>query len=178
MLPPLQSGDPSFDVTRVSFNEIDFDIPPLGVAYTDLGYLQSDPDYPVLHVTRGLTDSLIIQVTPARRHEHQPDRARVWVFIDYNRSGTFTADETLISGEAFYNDQAFRTLLSIANNASLGYMRMRIAVAAYEDIADGTNPYTGVPADKDGHTLDFLLFVDEHVNPTDIAVAQIVSPRS
>ena len=175
---PSQSGDPSFDVTRVSFNEIDLDMPPLQRGLTVLGtYNVATRDYPVLHVTRGLTDSLILEVTPANA-ENQRERCKVWVFIDYNRSGTFTADETLISGEAFYNDQAFRTLLSIANNASLGYMRMRIAVAAYEDIADGTNPYTGVPADKDGHTLDFLLFVDEHVNPTDIAVAQIVSPRS
>ena len=55
-------GDPSFDITRVSFNEIDYETPQQGRGYTNLGSY-ADPDYPVLHVTRGTSASLFVQVT-------------------------------------------------------------------------------------------------------------------
>lgn len=174
---PQASGHPSFDVTRVSYNEIDFELPPLGRGLTNLA-MYNDPDYPVLHVTRGTTDSLFIQVTPLDATQ-QTSRCKAWVFIDFDRNGTFSPDEEVVSGETFYDASIFSSIVTIAPNASYGYMRMRVAVGNYNDFNNEPNsPVLGIPSDKDGHTIDFLLFVDPEVVDHDIAVTQIVSPRS
>ena len=124
---------PSFDVTRVSFNEIDLDIPPLGRGNTDLtSYGSSSPEYPTLHLTRGTTDSLILEVTPLDP-EARYVRYRAWCFIDFDRSGTFSNDEIVVNGETFYGNEIMKHVANISNNASYGYMRMRIVVGLYSD---------------------------------------------
>lgn len=174
---PVGSNNPSFDVTRVSFNEIDFDLPPLGRGLTELASY-SAPDYPVLHVMRGTSDSLLVQVTPLDASQ-QSSRCKIWAYIDFDRSGTFSSDEEVVSGATFYDYDLFSSLVTIPNSASYGYMRMRIAVGSYNDFnTEGYSPTYGIPADKNGHTLDFLLYVDPEPVTNDIAVTQIVSPRS
>ncbi len=174
---PQCSSNPSFDVTRVSYNEIDFDLPPLGRGLTDLASYAA-PDYPVLHVTRGTTDSLIIGVMPLDASQLR-NRYNAWAYIDFDRSGTFTADEKVVNGVTFYDEQLCVNQVTIPQTASYGYMRMRIAVGSYNSTnITGFDPVGGIPADKDGHTLEFLLFVDEEVPTHDIAVTQVVAPRS
>ncbi len=174
---PSGSSNPSFDVTRVSFNEIDFDLPPLGRGLTDMASY-ANPDYPVLHITRGTADTLFVAVTPLDASQLR-NRYKAWAYIDYDRSGTFSSDEEVMSAETFYDDQTATAFVTIPNNASYGYMRMRVAVGSYSSVnIEGFAPTGGIPADKDGHTLDFLLFVDADAPSTDIAVTQIVSPRS
>ena len=174
---PQGSSSPSFDVTRVSYNEIDFDLPPLGRGLTDLATYVA-PDYPVLHVTRGTSDSLIIGVTPLDGSQLR-NRYNAWAYIDFDRNGVFSADEKVVSGVTFYDEQLCVNLVSIPTTASYGYMRMRIAVGSYNSTnISGFDPVGGIPSDKDGHTLDFLIFVDAAAPDHDIAVTQIVSPRS
>ncbi len=174
---PTGSGNPSFDVTRVSFNEIDLVMPPLGRGLSNMAAYNS-PEYPVVHVTKGTVDSLIVEVTPLDATS-QSVRCKIWTYIDFDRNGVFTNNERLVSGETFYDNQAFATQIAIANDASYGYMRMRIAVGTQASFPDTTdNPNSGIPSNKDGHTLDFLLFVDAEPLATDIAVTQIVAPRS
>lgn len=175
-------NSPSFDITRVSFNEIDFDLPPLGRGLTDVATYDiatsNNPECPVLHVTRGTSDSLIVEVTPVDA-DSRFVRCRYWAFIDFDRSGTFTADEVVVNGDDFYSDQIVSKLVSISNNASYGYMRMRIAVGLYSDFpASAATPYGGIPNDKDGHNIDFMIFVNAEAPATDLAVTQIVNPRS
>lgn len=168
---------PTFDITRVSFNELDFECPPLGRGLTDLATYAS-PDYPVVHVTKGLTDSLIVQVTPLDGTA-QADRVRIWAYIDFNRDGYFTGSEELVSGDAFYDNTTFSTAITIDPNASYGYMRMRVVVGAYSDFITPSDTISyGVPENKNGHNFDVLLFVDAETPATDIAVTQIVAPRS
>ncbi len=176
---PSKPGNPSFDITRVSFNEIDFECPPLGRGLTELASPFADPDYPVVHVSRGLNDSLIVQVTPLDATA-QTERVKIWVYIDFDRNGIFTSNETLVNGDAFYDNTTFGTTLTISDDASYGYMRMRIAVGSYADFSSGTPSFVngGIPSDKDGHNMDFLLFVDPNPPATDLAVTQIISPRS
>ena len=172
-------GDPSFDITRVSFNEIDYETPQQGRGYTNLGSY-ADPDYPVLHVTRGLSDSIIVEVTPLDGSA-QSDRVIGWVYIDYNRNGIFepSAGEAVVNGTTFYDREILRDYITIPNTATPGYMRMRVAVASYVDYSGSTDgPVGGVAADKNGHAIDFLLFVDPDALSNDIAVTQIVEPRS
>lgn len=164
------ADDTKFDITRVSFNGIDFNIPPLNRSYTNLADF-SDPDYPVLHVKRGTTDSIFIDITemhidPAAEHF----RCRATVGIDFDRSGLFgdnaSCNELIADGSVFYSDSTFATLVTIPECASYGYMRMRVKVMEYDDNA------------TTGHIIDFLLIVDESGPVQDIGVTQIVAPRS
>lgn len=174
---PTKPSHPSFDITRVSFNEIDFEIPALGRGMNNLA-LYANPDYPVTHVQRGMTDSLIVQVTSLNATD-LANRCKIWVMIDFDRSGTFSNDEILVNGDVFYDNEIFRSLLTIAPSASYGYMRMRVVVGSNDDFALATTvPTGGVPADKNGHNIDFMLFVDAQPAATDLAITQIVAPRS
>lgn len=161
--------DTKFDITRVAFNGIDLDIPPLNRTYTNLADY-SNPDYPVLHVTRGTTDSIIIQVTQLDVTEPH-FRCTGTVHIDYNRDGLFdpvlsSCNELVLGPVVFYSDSTLASVLTIPTCASLGYMRMRVSVQSSTLNA------------HDGHVLDLLLFVDEQAPSTDLAITQIVSPRS
>ncbi|MBR1549328.1 MAG: T9SS type A sorting domain-containing protein [Bacteroidales bacterium] len=173
----LASGNPSFDITRVSFNEIDYETPQQGRGYTNLGSY-NDPDYPVLHVSRGLSDSIIVEVTPLDGNA-QSARVSGWVYIDFNRNGTFEVSEAVVSEAIFYDREALRDVITIPATATPGYMRMRVAVGSYADF-NGVpgGPVGGIPSDKNGHAIDFLLFVDPDAPQNDIAVTQIVGPRS
>ena len=161
------SDDTKFDITRVSFNGIDLQIPQLNRQYTDLASYNS-PDYPVLHVTRGTTDSILIQVSPLDPMA-QTFRCRGTVAIDYNRDGLFntsgTCNEVHLNAVPFYGDSLLSTVITIPDCASLGYMRMRVKVMGY------------APESTEGHIIDFLLFVDEEAPDNDLAITQIVSPR-
>ena len=169
---------PTFDITRASFNEFDFDCPALGRGVTNLASF-SAPDYPVVHVNRGLADSLIVQVTPLDGNA-QSERVLIWALIDFDRNGLFEPEkgEAVISGASFYDDATFAGLVRISNNASYGYMRMRIAVGSYADFSGGFAPTEGFPSSSSGHFIDFLLHVDPEPPTTDLAVTQIVAPRS
>lgn len=172
--PSYFNGYPSaeytrFDITRVSFSGIDFDIPPLNRAYSDMADY-AGPEYPVLHVTRGHTDSLIVDLSPLDMNE-QNFRVRATVAIDYNRDGLFTnstssCPEVLADADPFYIDSPYRMLITIPECASLGYMRMRIKMMGYNDES------------VEGHIMDFMLFVDDEKPTTDLAVTQIVTPRN
>ena len=182
---PQKPASPSFDITRVSFNEFDFECPQLGRGLTDLATAPSwpnpTPDYPVVHVSRGLSDSLIVQVTPLDGTA-QSERVMIWVWIDFNRNGLFEVGEgeQLVAGVPFYDNATFSSMISIPNTASYGYMRMRIAVGSYADFSNTTTALNNgsIPSDKDGHNIDVLLFVDSEPPATDLAITQIVSPRS
>lgn len=170
-------SSPSFDITRVSFSEIDFECPPLGRGLTDLASYNS-PDYPAVHVSRGLTDTLFVQVTPLDASA-QRERVKIWTYIDFNRDGNFSANEKLVDGDVFYDDATYSAPITISNTASFGYMRMRLVVGSNDDVNTlGDTISYGVPTNKSGHNMDFLLFVDAEPPAVDLAVTQIVSPRS
>lgn len=161
--------DTKFDITRLSWNGIDIDMPPLNRVVTNMGDY-NNPEYPVVHVSRGTTDSLILEITPMVQ-DVQRFRVRATVEIDFDRNGKMQAfpddrNEKVISGAAFYNDSVFRSVVSIPQCASYGYMRMRVTVRGYD------------PESTDGHVIDLLLFVDEEKDINDIGIVQIVSPRS
>lgn len=169
--------DPTFDITRVSFNQIDIEMPPMGRGYNNLASYAA-PDYPVVHVRRGTQDSLLLSITPLDATV-QTFRLKTWVFIDFDRSGLFSIDEAVVDAETFYENETPSYLITIPQSASYGYMRMRVVVGLYSSFSDGGYwPVFGIPPDLDGHTIDFLLFVDEESPEKDIAFTQLVTQRS
>ncbi len=165
----------SIDIVRVSFNDIDVELPPIGRTYTNFGNNFPNPDYPTCHVTRGTTDSLIISIAnPSNLIER--DRGRVAAYIDFNRNGSFEdPGECVLSPRALYTDSLLRTSVTIPRSASFGYMKMRISASTYDFPLQNVTP--GGSLGKKGHIVDFLLFVDEQAPATDVAITQIVSPR-
>lgn len=158
-----------FDITRLSFNEIDLDMPPLGRGYNNMASYD-DPEYPPIHVTRGLQDSIIIQLTPLDASTER-FRCKAAVYIDFDRSGNFTqTGENVVPSSTFYFDETFKAPITISPNASFGYMRMRVVVADYGETISPS-------VDNNAHIIDFRIFVDAEPPATDMAITQIVSPR-
>lgn len=171
------SNEPSFDITRVSYNEINLDMPALGRGRSDLASYDN-PDYPVLHVTRGSADTLMLEIT-ALDPDAQAFRYKSWVMIDLDRSGAFSSNEVLVNGEVLWNYEMLKSYIAIPASASYGYMRMRICAGTNADFPEtGYLPIFGIPGDKDGHTIDLLLFVEEEAPETDLAITQILAPRN
>lgn len=179
VLSPLSD---SIDIVRVSFNDIDVELPPIGRSYTNFGVYNSTtlynnkPECPVLHVTRGTTDTLIIDISnPSNQIER--DRGRVSAYIDFNRNGSFEEqDECIVAPTVLYTDSLLRALVTIPQTASLGYMKMRIQTSVYSYPLATLTP--GYSIGTRGHSMDFLVFVDDQVPSNDISINQIVSPRS
>lgn len=170
--PSPDAEDTRWDITHIAWNSIDMDFTPLNRSYNNMAEYPS-PEYPVIHVTRGTTDTLVLEVTPLNA-EAQHSRCRAWVDIDFDRSGNMndnaTFNERVVNSEPFYDDSIFRALITIPDYASYGYQRMRISVTPYATVLP-TEPMSG-------HVIDFLLFVDEAPVSKDLAIAGIVEPRS
>ena len=171
---PTTITSDGFVFTRISYNEIDFDIPPLGRFYTNLGAFYN-PEYPVLHIRRGLSDSLIYTVVKSSNPGERA-RAKMAAYIDYDRSGTFDVNEAIVPEVAIQTTSLYRNLITIPSTASYGYMKMRLVTCGYEDTP---SPLLG-SADYNvaGHVVDFLLFIEPEPPTIDLAFTQIVSPRS
>ena len=159
-----------FDFTQISFNEIDIDLPPLGRAYTNFGAF-TNPEWPVLHVTRGMQDSIILVIADPTDPSNR-DRGKVAVYIDFNRNGSFSdVGEAVLPSTQLFTNYRFASLITIPNKASYGYMKMRVVVSTYDN--EPTPTITG----EQGQMVDFLLFVNAQAPISDIAFTQIVSPR-
>ena len=161
--------------TRISYNDIDMEMPPLGRFYTNLGAFNG-PEYPVLRVRRGLTDTLIINIANST-DPNSRDRGKVAAYIDYDRSGVFDGSgETVVAENVVITNTDFKYAVTIPNNASYGYMKMRLVTCGYESIP---NAYLLSGTDNIvGHMVDFLLFVEPEPPTVDIAFTQIDNPRS
>lgn len=170
--PALTPGaSTAMDFTRISFNSIDLDLPPLGRAYTNMGVF-TNPEWPVLHLTRGTLDTLLLQFT----NPDDPNErcfGKVAAYIDFNRNGSFLdMGEDVVTPTVVEANTLFTKAVAIQSTASFGYMRMRVVVTD-----DGYDPLPTATGDQ-GHVVDFLLFIDAQAPSTDLAITQLVSPRS
>ena len=162
----------SVDIIRISYNEIDLDMPPLGRSYTNLAQPFSNPEWPVLHVKRGTVDSLLIMLA-SPEDLNTINRGKLAVYIDFNRNGSYQdAGECVVMPQVAYYNNLLAFQVAIPNNASYGFMRMRVVACTFE------NDPTPVIEPSAGHVIDFLMFVDSRPPVSDIAFTQIVSPRS
>ena len=169
---PTRTNSPNgaMDITRVSFNEIDVDLPAMGRSYTNFG-VYTNPEWPVLHLTRGTTDSILVGISLPGSSERE--RGKVAVYIDFNRDGSFlNVGEDVVTSTVLFTDEVLRRTITVPRTASLGYMKMRVVVSNYDK-----EPTPSMES-SDGHMVDFLVFVDPQAPDTDLAITQIVSPRS
>lgn len=168
----LMAESNDIDIIRFSFNEIDLDLPPLGRSYTPLATPFSNPEWPVLHVKRGTVDSMIIVVT-SPQEPNAIARGKIAAYIDFDRNGSYSdAGECVVMPQVAWFNALNVFQVAIPNSASYGYMRMRVVATNFD--AEPT-PVIGA---EDGHVIDFLLFIDSKPPTVDLAITQLVSPRS
>ena len=166
---PTNSIVDEINISRFAFNEYDFDLPPLGRDYNNFG-TYNNPEMPVLHITRGMADSLFVLVV--NKSGATDTRANVGVYIDYDRSGTFSDDECVATNtDALYAGTMFRSYITIPSSASYGFMKMRVVASVATE-----SPSACLSAG--GHVMDFMLFVDEHPLANDLALTEIAYPRN
>ncbi|MCR4658875.1 MAG: T9SS type A sorting domain-containing protein [Bacteroidales bacterium] len=191
-------------ITRVSFGTRDLELPPLQRTYFNrpVRYMADGRyDIPPLHVTRGMTDSLIIGVANNTTSSDNRKIGGLAVFIDWNRDGNFEcdidtankyvlygdnppfADEVVAWGHATSNIGNFGTVITVPKAASLGMTRMRIVLLddttrtirpnyLYHRIFNTTSgPEIRYTEFSEAHILDLLVFVDDPETLPDYDVA-------
>ena len=156
------------DITRVSFNTLDWVVPELGRTYNNFG-TYTNPEVTPLHLTRGTTDSITIEVASSDDPEDHETEGRAIVYLDTKRNGSFVKLTDFILRSRVPETR----MITIPSDASYGYMKMRIVVDA-DTSNHGNNPCYEIAY---GNVQDYLVFIDAVAPATDIAATHIVTPR-
>ncbi|MCQ2297662.1 MAG: GEVED domain-containing protein [Bacteroidales bacterium] len=188
--PTISVGTDGLDITRVSFNSLHNEMFPLGYGYNNFG-AYGTPEIPVLHLTRGTHDTLFVQCENRIGSDSRSgSSAKLGVWIDYNRDGRFSLDETNEEWIASTTIMAEDTIplaipVTIPEDAWFGHMRMRIFLCG--DDCNSINPggkvnvVSGTPTVSsnidNGDVHDYMLYIDPEPPAYDVAINHIVGTR-
>lgn len=180
-----------FDITRVSYNELDNIMPDL-IGYDNLwlgSYNPANAEIKTLFVRRGTQDTLTIEVANNKNELDSSTAASLCVAIDYNRDGQydFTGNENLThvnNGlmESFSakvrSRRPYQIPLTIPDYAHYGYMRMLVWVDGDSTLILNGNHST--TTHSDGQMQQYLLYIQEDcmLDTVDGALTRVVSPRN
>ncbi len=190
---PVFANKPGLDITRVAFNSLEHTVSPAGNDYFDFANINS-PQVPVLHLQKGITDTMIVEVANSDNCNDNSTMGYLQVMIDANRDGAFQPDtahtlelETMVGAdsatlhrEVFFEDTIYagrpmKFELSIPEWVRTGYMRMRVFVN------QGASQFVDCNDDdiQFGQVQDYLLYVEDvPEHSIDVAASYIHSPRS
>lgn len=191
---PEFANKQGLDITRVAFNSLENTLSPAGIDYFDFANI-NNPAVPVLHLRKGITDTMIIEVANSDDCNDTSTLAYLEVLIDANRDGGFQPDsvhtaelETMVGAdsatmrrEVFFEDtiqpgRQIKFPLTIPDWIRTGYMRMRIFVnqsssPKFTDCNDDAVQF--------GQVQDYLLYIEDVPElPVDVAASYIHSPRN
>ena len=181
------SGVEGFDITRVSFNELDNVMPDL-IGYDNLwlgGYNANTAEVPTLYLRRGTQDTLTIEVANNQIESDSSSRAALCVAIDWNRDGQYAFDGnenitkgTLSKAVKVTSRREYKLPLTIPEYAHYGYTRMLVWVDA------DTNLYSrglhSTATHTNGQMQQYLLCIQQdcQLDSVDAALTRVVSPRN
>lgn len=150
------------------------------VAPQSLGELRA------LHLVKGTVDTMIVESINGDKPDDRSTSGWLSVWIDIDRDGTFlwnpvnpgtdSADYSYPLTEIFYHDTIVsgspkKFLFTLPEDIRTGYMRMRVVVdqGAYapKNISEGISF---------GSVQDYLLYIEDEPENTDLCVSRIVSP--
>jgi hypothetical protein len=174
---PNVGGD-GMDIVKVSFNTLNVDMPSLRRTYTNAG-LYDDPAILPVNLTRGTTDTMIIEVVDSENLLDTNTYGTVAVFVDYNRDGVFTnlgaqRGSELLFVDSIKTHKPYKFIYTVPNDALLGYMRMR--VMAVQDSMPDQSIISATQRITAGHVVDFLLYIEDAPVSVDAALSRIISP--
>ena len=198
------TSDDGFDITRVSFNTLDNEMPEMfGYHHRFVGsYNASNADVPTLFIRHGTQDTLFVEVANNLVEHDSSTGAMLYVAIDFNRNGQYADGregwkEVLTCNMnpdlGTVNDycvkvrsrQTYKLPFTIPSYAHYGYMRMLVLVDA--DTLDG-HPYPFPFNDttrahyygfSNGQAQEYLLFIQEPgTEPEhDVALSRVSYPH-
>ena len=174
---PTVANNTGLDITRVAFNSLNHYTSPAGHQYINFGQYgtfdtNSTPHCEVLHVAKGATDTLMIEVTNGDGSADYSTGGYATVYIDYNRNGVFDLGEIVAEGQV--TSRATTNLsLTIPDTSHYGYMRMRILVEQ-----TGLAPVDPCTEIAFGNVQDYLLYVDRDVPVVDAALSRVAYPTN
>lgn len=195
-VPPAFNEVSKMNITRVSFGSLDLNLPALGRTYDErLAKYNALNNYIIspIHVTRGMTDSIIIGVANNSTPSDIKTKTNVAVFVDWNRDGRFSCNvdtsgmyvvgsEVAAWGRAVSVSKNFASTITIPDYVSYGMMRMRIVMLTDTTspvLPDGLLTRQGTRIDyNDVHVIDLLMFVDDvsSLPEYDVAINRMVAP--
>lgn len=187
------AGPEGFDITRVSFNEIDFNMPDMiGYDHLVLGsYNPAGAECPTLYLRAGTTDTLTVEVANNKDESDRSTAAALFVGIDYNRDGQydFTGIENITRDSnatatnytrIVRSRQTFQMPLTISRDiAQYGFMRMVVFVIG--DTNAGRHGEFNLDQNfANGQKQEYLLFVQEDsaLDSIDAALTRVAGPRN
>ena len=98
---PAMNHNVGLDITYVSFAGLNNTVSPSGHNYIEFAN-RDHPEYPVLNLIKGTTDTLIVGVENSDDFDDDMTDARLYVLVDFNRDGVFNFGK--LGGELIYND--------------------------------------------------------------------------
>lgn len=180
-----------FDITRVSFNELDNIMPDLiGYDHLYLGsYQAASAEVPTLVMGKGTTDTLTIEVANNTDEQDHSTKAALFVAIDYNRDGQYdTASVENLTYSRVGNNvnytvpvtsrTEYKLPLTIPDAAQYGYMRMMVFVSGDTTMGRGGNFDASLDF-SDAQKQEYLLYIseDKFLDSVDAALTRVVTPR-
>lgn len=166
---PAITNTEGLDITRVSYNSLDWEMPEVGRSYFNLGtYVR--PEAGVLHLMRLTTDSLLFECANNENSDDYTKRGRLQVYIDYNRDGSYTSNEQCVD-EMVTSRVLSKFPITIPQDAAFGYTKMRLILS--HDSTEVVDPTSATSTIERGAVLDFLLYVDDDMPPVDAALTRI-----
>lgn len=199
---PAMKHEVGLDITYVSFAGLNNTVSPSGHNYINFGN-RAHPDYPVLNLIKGTTDTLVVGIENSDNLDDKVTRGKLYVLIDYNRDGDFNFgkqggelifQDTVTAGEIvkipytypldFSADERrwisqtrnIATTMIPSRRPSLGYMRMRIFVHQGELEALPDTNFFKVSSMDFGCIHDYLLHVEDKPATTNASLSRVVSP--
>ena len=179
-----------FDIKRVSFNELDHEMPDM-IGYDNLwlgNYNPGSAEVRRLVMRKGTTDTLSIEVANNYNEMDSSTAASLFVLIDYNRDGQFNFNnyENVLKGSGTFatlgakvlSRQTYKKVISIPpEKAQYGCMRMLVIVDG-----DSTTYMNGITATQllNGQMQQYLLYIseDQNLDTVDAALTRVCSPRN
>lgn len=176
-----------FDITRVSFNELDNIMPDM-IGYSSLwlgNYNANQAEIPTLFVRRGTEDTIALEVANNYNEVDSSTAASLMVCIDYNRDGVYDFNSTenifnspLAKGIKVRSRREIKRAFTIPEQAHYGYMRMLVWV-----LDDSTAYIAGNQSSshkENGQMQQYLLYVAEDcmLDSVDAALTRVVAPRN
>lgn len=175
-----------FDITRVSYSELDNVMPDL-IGYTSLElgrYNRTIEQIPCAYFRHGTRDTLTIEVANNENENDTRTAASLCVAIDYNRDGQFDLDgnenitkQGSMKGVKVRSRTPYQLPLTIPSYAHYGYMRMLVWVSNDSTAYISGLENTVSPA---GQMQQYLIFIQEPgtEDSIDAAITRVVYPRN
>ncbi|KWW42441.1 MAG: CARDB domain-containing protein [bacterium F083] len=165
---PTVSNNDGMDLTRISLNSFDWEMPAVGRGYLNLASF-TNSETGAITLPYGMVDTLTVQCANSADFNDSRSEARLSVYIDYDRSGSFSADE-LVMDELLTSRRVTQFPLSLPASVVCGHMKARIILN--QDTSAAPDPCAAV---DHGNIVDLLLYVMKDLPAVDLAPAHVVT---